>query len=70
MFRLISIPMAVSPAKGECDIAKRSDGSLVNRETDGDVFVAHITEYSLWVGFQNELVNRIIDRGRRIPVSR
>jgi molecular chaperone DnaK (HSP70) len=58
------------PSEGEFNIAKRPDNTLVNPEMDEGPQVFLITEHSLGIGIQNNLVSRIIDMGTNIPASR
>lgn len=64
-----TVALKFSPSPGEFDIAKRPDSSLINTEMEDDMDWELITEHSLGIGVQNNLVRRIIDQGTSIPVS-
>jgi len=64
-----TVALKFAPSQGEFDIANRPDNSLLNTDMDEGVDVELITEHSLGVGVQNNLVRRLIDQGRSIPVS-
>lgn len=51
------------------DIKKRKESSLMNVDADDGVEVHLITEHSLGVGIQGDLVSRIIEQGTRIPIE-
>jgi molecular chaperone DnaK (HSP70) len=59
-----------APTPGDFNIAKRPDASQMNASADDEITVNLITEHSLGVGVQDELVSRIIDQGTNIPVSK
>jgi hypothetical protein len=65
------VALKFMPSQGEFDIAKRPDNTLINPELDDkQLHMDLMTEHSLGIGVQNNLVSRIIDQGTSIPVSR
>lgn len=65
-----TLALKFAPTPGEFNIAKRPSASLVNTDMADDLGIDLITEHSLGVGVQNNLVSRIIDQGTSIPVAR
>jgi hypothetical protein len=61
--------LQLSPTSGEFDISREADPNLVNVDLEDGLQVSLITEHSLGVGVQNNLVDKIVDQGTGIPVS-
>ncbi len=68
-----SIALKFAPSTGPFDVLKRPDSSLTNPDAQDQLAIGGlelITEHSLGIGVQNNLVSRIIEQGTNIPVSR
>ncbi len=66
---LVAFPFR--PSQGPFDVTKQPDSSLMSTDLDEDeIIVQRITEHSLGVGIQDGRVNKLIEVGTGIPVSR
>lgn len=65
-----TVALKFAPSQGEFSIANRPDSSLINPDMEDEIGVELITEHSLGIGIQNNLISRIIDQGTGIPVSK
>ena len=57
------------PSPPPFDIKRELDSSLVNRDVEDDMHISLITEHSLGVGVQENLVSRIVEQGSNIPIE-
>ena len=64
---MLALRFAPSPAP--FDITRRVDSSQINTLAEQDLQIRHITEHSLGVGVQNNMVSKIVDQGTNIPIS-
>ena len=57
------------PSPPPFDIKRELDSSLVNRDVEDEMHISLITEHSLGVGIQENLVSRIVEQGSNIPIE-